>query len=1248
MPVATGLLLNDSDPNRDVIKVVTSTVTAAAHGTVTIGAAGDGTFTYVPNANYNGTDTFTYQVTDGRLVSNFATVTITITPVNDPPVAVNDAYSTPQDVNLIVNAASGIILSNDSDVDNATTTLRATLVASVSHGTLTLLADGSFGYNPTTGYAGTDSFTYFVTDPGGLTSNVATVTITILPQNIDVVATPVCVNDSAYVNYSVSAVNFTPPPGATVLVEWFDSLGTIVRTDTAQPQSGQLLWPGMVLSAGQPVDWPGWVLSGGLWLVGNDGFQLTKPVATVRFTMTKAKSTSVSYPLAVTGCNPNPRPNQAPTAVNDAYTTAEDTALTVPASGILTNDTDPENGPLTVALPIITQPAHGTVTQNADGSLTYMPALNYNGTDSYTYKAKDAAGNLSNTATVTITITPVNDPPVAVNDAATTPMNTAITLAVVNNDTDPDGDALTVISFTAPTTGTVTQSGNQLVYTPATGFFGTATFTYTISDGHGGTSTATVTITIPNGNHPPVAVNDAATTMVGMPVAIAVLGNDSDPDGDVISVVSNTSPAHGAVTRVGGVFTYTPAAGFTGIDTFTYTISDGHGGVATATVTITVSGCVAGVSTTYTQGGWGANPNGNNPGALLAARFATVYPLGVQVGGARALKFTTAAAIAAFLPQGGTAGVLSESATNPTSSTAGVLAGQVLALQLNVDFSTVGITKFGLGNKVVGSGKLAGYTVTQVLALANAVMGGGALPTGVTITDINAVADSINQNYDNGTVDYGYLRPDPACGVPNRAPVAVNDAYTTAKNAVLSIPSPGVKANDSDPDGDAIVAELVSTVTHGTLALAADGSFIYTPTTNYVGVDTFTYKVKDTKGVYSNVATVTITITAAVCNLEAKNDAYTTNKNHAIMIAARGVMMNDQDPYGRGLTVSEVNGRAAGVSATVATAHGTVKLNADGSFVYTPAANYAGADSFTYKVKSAYNNAISNLATVSIAINAHYDGDGCDHDRHRGTHRDGDACSHDREAARHYAGDTCDHDRSRNGHHVGDGCAHDRDVHRHYANDGCDHERGSNGHRAGDGCSHDTNVKAHYDGDGCDHDRRRSGHKDGDNCTHDRDTRHHNDGDNCDHDGRRNGHTDGDKCEHDRDTHGHNAGDGCDHDGGRNGHYAGDKCEHDDHASRDDSDNNPCIATTGEGTEHHPGTGHDDQHHSGDFCDHDRNRKGHFKGDGCEHDRVASHSVGDGCDHDRRRNGHYAGDRCDHDRANKGDRDWTWGWKDRS
>lgn len=154
---------------------------------------------------------------------------------------------------------------------------------------------------------------------------------------------------------------------------------------------------------------------------------------------------------------------------------------------------------------------------------------------------------------------------------------------------------------------------------------------------------------------------------------------------------------------------------------------------------------------TFTQGGWGSKPNGGNPGALLKANFCKVYPIGyVSIGGAYRLKFTGAWAIQNFLPQGGKAAVLKCSATNPSSSTAGVFAGQVLALKLNVDFSNAGVTCPGLGNVRLTSGPLSGRTIAQVLDLAQRVLGGEtwALPWGMTISQLNDVVDGINNRYD--------------------------------------------------------------------------------------------------------------------------------------------------------------------------------------------------------------------------------------------------------------------------------------------------------------------------------------------------------------------------------------------------------------------------------------------------------------------------------------------------------------------
>jgi len=174
---------------------------------------------------------------------------------------------------------------------------------------------------------------------------------------------------------------------------------------------------------------------------------------------------------------------------------------------------------------------------------------------------------------------------------------------------------------------------------------------------------------------------------------------------------------------------------------------------------------------TQTQGGWGSSPSGDNPGAFLAANFNQVFSAGyVQVGAGECeeddgedecgyrLKFTSAAAVERFLPQGGKAGKLKSSGTNVTTSRAGVFAGQVLALQISVSFSDAGVTRFGLGALTVQSGKMAGKTVAEVLAVANSVLGGGSLPSGISISDLNAIVDKINNNFVDGTSDNGYLR----------------------------------------------------------------------------------------------------------------------------------------------------------------------------------------------------------------------------------------------------------------------------------------------------------------------------------------------------------------------------------------------------------------------------------------------------------------------------------------------------------
>src|SRR5439155_1200119 len=167
-------------------------------------------------------------------------------------------------------------------------------------------------------------------------------------------------------------------------------------------------------------------------------------------------------------------------------------------------------------------------------------------------------------ALITVTVSPANDPPVAVDDAANTAEDVPVTISALDNDSDVDGDSLTITSL-SPTNGTaVIVGGTNVVFTPATNLNGTATIGYTISDGNGGTNSALITVTVSAVNDPPVAVDDAANTSEDVPVTISPLDNDSDVDGDSLTITS-VSPTNGTAVIVGGTnVLFTPAANFNG------------------------------------------------------------------------------------------------------------------------------------------------------------------------------------------------------------------------------------------------------------------------------------------------------------------------------------------------------------------------------------------------------------------------------------------------------------------------------------------------------------------------------------------------------------------------------------------------------------------------------------------------------------------------------------------------------------
>ena len=284
-----------------------------------------------------------------------------------------------------------------------------------------------------------------------------------------------------------------------------------------------------------------------------------------------------------------------PTARDDSYSTHEDGSLVVSAAqGVLANDADPNGDVLQASL--VTRPANGTVAMNPDGSFIYVPDADFVGSDSFTYQATDGRA-VSSEATVAVTVSAVPDPPVAVDDTASTSEDVAVVITPMANDTDADGDPLLVLDASAPAHGgVVVNADNSITYTPAADFAGEDVFTYTVSDGSA-TSVAKVTVTANPVQDPPKAVDDAYTTSVNQSLVVldptqGLLSNDTDADGDELTAVLVTGPAHGSMlVDDTGAFIYVPAAGYFGVDSFTYRAVDGRttGGTDTATVSILVN-----------------------------------------------------------------------------------------------------------------------------------------------------------------------------------------------------------------------------------------------------------------------------------------------------------------------------------------------------------------------------------------------------------------------------------------------------------------------------------------------------------------------------------------------------------------------------------------------------------------------------------------------------------------------------------
>ncbi len=802
-------------------------------------------------------------------------ISVDISCDNSPPVAINDILNTVMDA-----AAGGNVLTNDYDPDGNPIRVATSPIHGPSHGSLTLNPDGSYVYTPASGFTGTDNFSYQVCD-NGTPALCDTGFVTIEVRQNTLANDPPFANDDAFsifVDATLSSdllANDGDPDG--------DEL-TINTTAVVGPTHGTLI----INTDGTFTYTPAVGFEGEdsfVYEVCDDGTPSLCDQARVSIRITK---------------DPNGNQNDPPIAVDDALVLYEDAE----ADGDLSkNDFDPNGNNLLYSTSPVQGPAHGTVVINSDGTFSYTPNAGYIGADNFIYEVcDDGTPSLCSQATAYLTVMPFNAPPIARDDINNTFFEQAVNGNVLTNDSDPDGDNLTVSStpVSGPTNGSlVLNTDGSYTYTPASGFTGADSFSYAVCDnGEPGPmcDTAEVVIKVWNstlGNDQPVANNDLASTFVDQAVSGNVLNNDFDPDADplLVNTTPVSGPSHGIlILNADGTFTYTPNTGFEGEDQFVYEVCD-NGTPALcdqATVTISVE----------------KDSNGPDNDPPFAADDAFATPEDKEILADLSLNDRD--------PNG-------DNLIYTTTPVEGPFHG-------TVSIAADGSFAYTPDSAYYGSDYFA-YEVC-----------------------------------DNGTPSLcaratAYISVLPV----NHAPLATDDI----NDAFSGFPASGnVLVNDTDPDKDKLFANTspVSGPANGTLVLQADGSYTYTPDSLFSGTDVFQYQVCDEgiPGPLCDTATVSIVVrTLGPGNQPpfANDDRVQTRPGIPV---SGDMLMNDFDPNGDNIIIN--------TTPIVRQTHGTLIMTINGTFLYIPLAGFKGEDSFVYEICDDGNPSLCDQATVTIIV----------------------------------------------------------------------------------------------------------------------------------------------------------------------------------------------------------------------------------------------------------------------------------------
>lgn len=1038
--VDLSVLGNDRDPDGDATTAVL--VTTPANGTVVLNP--DGTGRYTPRAGFHGTDTFTYRAVDGFTpAAQSAPVTVTIS-VNGAPLAQDDTATVPQGGADVVVP----VLRNDTDPEDGT--LSVTIDAPPAHGGATALPDGRVRYTPDAGWAGRDTFRYRVTDEGGLTATatVAVTTANTPPVAVDDVAStatsttaralPVLANDSdvnvaaGVPGQALTVASATADNGATVTRNTDGTLDVAPRTgfsgtvtvtyvvadgaggtatgtlllevrnaaptalpDTAATDTGAAVLVDVLandsdantddtLALGDvtdPVDADG--VERGRAVVERGAIRYTPPAGwagTVTFDYEVGDGRAVSTARVTVTVR-----NAAPVADAFTATTGTDEPVRLDVLAHVRDANVPGGGQqLTVTGARADRDA--TVVRNPDGSLTLTPAPGSKGDVTVTYTVSDG----TDTATGTVTVTVRNAPPAAPELVRTTPAGTAVTVDVLAQATDANGDDVRVVTYSLPAgpdgalAGSVQGgTGGLVTFTPAPGFAGRASFRYVVTDG---TDRTEGWVRVDVANAQPVAAPDTAGTPTGTSVTVDVLANDTDANvgvtGQRLQVADAAATAGAlAVVEGDGRITVTPAPGYRGPVTVTYTLSDGAGGTATGTLVVTVENAApvaADDGPVSTPTGASllvdvlANDTDANTGDTLQVVARTLGTPrdaeGAEQGSVEvedgAVRYTPPPAFAGTV----TFTYAASDGTDSSRATVTVVVENAPPVAVR-DEARVAAGRTAVVDVVANDtdANVPGTSQRLVVERVSADQGAQATvgPDGRTVTVVPAAGHK-------GDVTVRYELSDGAGGtatgtlvvtVDNGAPQAGADGPVRTATGVPVVVD--VLANDADANGDAlsvVPGSLTDPVDgdgepHGSVALV-DGGVRFTPDAGFAGELTFTYEVTD--GTDTRTGTVTVVVENAAPTAAA--DAARTRTDVPAVV---DVVANDTDANvpgtGQRLTVTDAR---ADQGATVTTGE-------DGrTLTVTPAAGFKGEVVVTYTVADGAGGTAQGTLTLTVENDA--------------------------------------------------------------------------------------------------------------------------------------------------------------------------------------------------------------------------------------------------------------------------------------